>query len=62
MSDLEEVLEGLQSHHDDAHVGTAQQLAEGGDTALRQEIAKLVWTASAGGVADGPGCLLQEMR
>lgn len=59
---LEDVLQALHSHCDDAGVVDGQQLAQGFDAAHLHQEADLVSSAARGGVADRPGSLLLDVE
>lgn len=59
---LEDVLQALQCHGDDAVVADSQQLAEGLDAAILNQCADLVLGAARGGVADCPCSLLLDVK
>src|SRR3569833_1078151 len=64
IADLQDVLQAIQRHLDDLVFGAGEQVAEGLDAALRDEVADLLrlLKTSRSGVADGPAGLLARLQ
>lgn len=61
-ADLENVFETLKGDGDDAWVAADEEVAEGLDAADADQVLDLFVAAAGGGVADGPGRLLLDVK
>jgi hypothetical protein len=62
LADLEDVVETLEGNRDDSGVAGSEQVAEGLDAALSNEVADLLGRTAAGGVRNGPGSVLLDVE